>query len=51
MLRIGCSGWTYKDWKGPFYPPEVKDRDWLAFYASRFDTAEINASFFFMPLE
>jgi uncharacterized protein YecE (DUF72 family) len=50
-LRIGCSGWVYKDWKGPFYPPEVKDKDRLAYYATRFDTAEINASFYRLPSE
>jgi uncharacterized protein YecE (DUF72 family) len=50
-LRIGCSGWTYKDWKGPFYPPEVKDRERLEYYATRFDTAEINASFYRLPSE
>jgi uncharacterized protein YecE (DUF72 family) len=50
-LRIGCSGWVYKDWKGPFYPPEVKDKDRLQFYATRFDTAEINASFYRLPSE
>lgn len=50
-LRIGCSGWVYKDWKGPFYPPEVKDKDRLEYYASRFDTAELNASFYRLPSE
>jgi uncharacterized protein YecE (DUF72 family) len=50
-LRIGCSGWVYKDWSGPFYPPEVKDRDRLEHYATRFDTAEINASFYRLPSE
>jgi uncharacterized protein YecE (DUF72 family) len=50
-LRIGCSGWTYKDWKGPFYPPQVPDRARLEYYASRFDTAEINASFYRLPSE
>ena len=48
-LRIGCSGWTYKDWRGPFYPPAVKDRDRLDYYASCFDTAELNASFYRLP--
>jgi len=48
-LRIGCSGWVYKDWRGPFYPPEVKDRERLAWYAGRFDAAEINASFYRLP--
>ena len=50
-LRIGCSGWAYKDWRGPFYPPEVRVKDHLAFYASQFDTAEINASFYRLPTE
>src|SRR6202012_4958932 len=50
-LRIGCSGWAYKDWRGPFYPPEVKVKDHLAYYASRFSTAEINASFYRLPTE
>jgi len=48
-LRIGCSGWAYKDWRGPFYPPEVKDRGRLSWYAARFDTTEINASFYRLP--
>jgi uncharacterized protein YecE (DUF72 family) len=50
-LRIGCSGWTYKDWTGPFYPEGTKDKDRLAYYATRFDTAEINASFYRLPAE
>lgn len=50
-LRIGCSGWSYKDWRGPFYPPEVKAKDQLAYYATRFSTAEINASFYRLPTE
>src|SRR3954453_23403528 len=49
--RIGCSGWTYKDWKGPFYPPATKDALRVESYASRFDTAEINASFYRLPSE
>lgn len=51
QLRIGCSGWTYKDWKGPFYPKETRDADRFAYYATRFDTAEINASFYRLPSE
>jgi uncharacterized protein YecE (DUF72 family) len=50
-VRIGCSGWTYKDWTGPFYPPGTKDRVRLEYYATRFDTAEINASFYRLPSE
>lgn len=50
-LRIGCSGWTYKDWTGPFYPEGTNDRERLQHYATRFDTAEINASFYRLPSE
>jgi uncharacterized protein YecE (DUF72 family) len=50
-VRIGCSGWTYKDWAGPFYPPGTKDRERLEYYATRFDTSEINASFYRLPSE
>src|SRR4051812_24722524 len=50
-LRIGCSGWVYKDWTGPFYPQGTKDRERLEYYATRFDTAEINASFYRLPSE
>lgn len=50
-LRIGCSGWSYRDWAGPFYPPRVKARDRLAWYATRFDTVEINGSFYRLPSE
>src|SRR3569833_4461332 len=50
-VRIGCSGWTYKDWTGPFYPPGAKDRERLEYYATRFDTTEINASFYRLPSE
>ena len=50
-IRVGCSGWVYRPWRGPFYPPEIPQKDWFAFYASRFDTAEINASFYRLPSE
>lgn len=47
--RIGTSGWAYKDWRGPFYPDDVRDRDRLAHISRRFPTLEINASFYRMP--
>ena len=46
---IGTSGFTYDDWKGRFYPPEVKQRAWLEYYAEHFDTVEINTSYYHMP--
>jgi uncharacterized protein YecE (DUF72 family) len=49
--RIGCSGWTYDDWRGPSYPETVRLKDRLAYYASVFDTTEINGSFYRLPSE
>lgn len=51
QVRIGCSGWAYADWKGRFYPETVKLKDRFGFYATRFDTCEINASFYRLPSE
>lgn len=48
-LRIGTSGWHYKDWWGPFYPDEVRKKDALRYYASQFDAAELNAPFYRTP--
>jgi len=50
-VRIGTSGWAYKDWNGPFYPDEVKAKDRLAYISGRFSTLEINASFYRMPTQ
>ena len=47
--RIGCSGWEYKHWKGEFYPSGMPRTAWFAFYASRFDTVEINNTFYRLP--
>ena len=49
-LRIGASGWSYRHWKDRFYPPGTPQKAWLEFYASRFDTVEINASFYYLPV-
>ncbi|THD60085.1 DUF72 domain-containing protein [Phenylobacterium sp.] len=48
-IRIGTSGWSYKSWRGPFYPQALRQKDWLSHYAGRFPTAEINASFYRVP--
>jgi len=45
-VRIGCSGWNYDDWRGDFYPPGVGPSRWLASYAGRFDTVEVNSTFY-----
>jgi uncharacterized protein YecE (DUF72 family) len=48
-LRVGCSGWQYKHWRGDFYPSEIPAARWFEHYAARFDTVEINNSFYRLP--
>lgn len=50
-IHIGTSGWNYKHWKGPFYPGDVAQKKWLPFYAERFQTVELNNSFYQLPAE
>ncbi|MEA3003572.1 MAG: hypothetical protein QOH81_2360 [Sphingomonadales bacterium] len=49
IVRIGCSGWIYRHWRGIFYPEKVPQKDWFAHYAANFDTVEINNSFYRLP--
>ena len=49
-VRIGCSGWVYKHWRGIFYPEGLPQKRWFERYAEEFDTVEINASFYRLPL-
>jgi uncharacterized protein YecE (DUF72 family) len=50
QLRIGCSGWNYPHWRaGVFYPPRLPQREWLRYYAERFDTVELNTTFYRLP--
>jgi uncharacterized protein YecE (DUF72 family) len=48
-IRIGCSGWHYKHWVGPFYPEKLPASKMLAHYLSHFDAVEINNSFYKLP--
>jgi len=48
-IRIGTSGWHYKHWAGNFYPEKLPAAKMLAYYYSRFDTVEINNSFYMLP--
>ncbi len=50
-IRIGTSGWEYDDWRGRFYPTDLSRDDQLRFYAERFDTVEVNATFYRMPTD
>ncbi len=45
-VRIGCSGWMYDSWRGRFYPEGEPKRRWLELYAKRFDTVEVNSTFY-----
>jgi uncharacterized protein YecE (DUF72 family) len=46
---VGCSGWQYKDWRGPVYPDKLPQRLWFRHYATLFDTVELNTTFYRLP--
>lgn len=46
---VGCSGWQYRHWRGSFYPSDLRQACWFEYYASIFDTVEINNSFYRLP--
>ena len=48
-VRIGCSGWSYKDWQGEFYPKGLAAKDYLPYYAKVFNCVEIDSSFYRIP--
>jgi uncharacterized protein YecE (DUF72 family) len=48
-VRVGTSGYSYKEWKGPFYPKDLPAAGFLGFYAAAFETVEINNTFYRMP--
>lgn len=48
-FRIGCSGWSYDDWVGPFYPRETRPQDFLRLYSHVFDCVEIDSTFYRAP--
>jgi uncharacterized protein YecE (DUF72 family) len=48
-VHIGCSGWQYRHWRGDFYPAELPQARWLEYYSERFDTVEINNTFYRLP--
>jgi uncharacterized protein YecE (DUF72 family) len=48
-LHVGTSGWHYDHWQGAFYPKDLASRSWLAYYADRLSTVEINNSFYQLP--
>jgi uncharacterized protein YecE (DUF72 family) len=46
---LGTSGWQYRDWRGPVYPPGLKQAQWLEHYVTLFDTVEVNNAFYRLP--
>ena len=48
---IGTSGWHYEHWRGLFYPEGLAKPGWLKFYAEKFNTLELNNSFYHLPTE
>lgn len=48
---VGTSGYSYKEWKGTFYPDKLPQKEMLSYYAQRFTTVEVNNTFYRMPRE
>jgi uncharacterized protein YecE (DUF72 family) len=48
-LRVGTSSWSEDDWRGPFYPPDARPREFLTHYSRVFDTVECDATFYAVP--
>lgn len=48
-ILIGTSGYDYPEWKGVFYPADLKRKDFLAYYATQFNALELNNTFYNMP--
>jgi uncharacterized protein YecE (DUF72 family) len=48
-ILVGTCGWSYRDWRGPFYPPKLPQRSWLDFYAEHFATLELDNAFYRLP--
>jgi uncharacterized protein YecE (DUF72 family) len=48
-VRTGCSGWSYKQWVGTFYPLKAKPKDYLRLYSAAFDCVEVDSSFYRIP--
>jgi len=48
-LHVGTMGWSYSFWKGNFYPNELASRDFLAYYSTKFNTVEVDSTFYRIP--
>jgi uncharacterized protein YecE (DUF72 family) len=50
-VLIGTSGFSYKHWRGTFYPEGLAQKNWLGYYCERFSTVELNVTFYRLPKE
>jgi hypothetical protein len=48
-VRVGCSGWNYRDWRGVVYPEALRADQWFDHYRTMFDTVEVNNTFYRLP--
>jgi uncharacterized protein YecE (DUF72 family) len=48
-IKVGTSGWSYPSWRPEFYPEGLQPAEFLAFYAERFDTVELNSTGYRLP--
>lgn len=48
-IRIGTSGFSYDDWRGYFYPEDIQKGEMLSYYAGRFNTVEVNSTYYAIP--
>jgi len=49
QISIGCTGWGYDGWQGPFYPKNLSKSDFLRHYSGIFDITEVNSTFYATP--
>ncbi len=50
-LHLGTIGWSYNFWKGKFYPNKTASKDFLSYYATKYDTVEVDSTFYRIPTE
>jgi len=50
-LHLGTSDWSYNFWRGAFYPNKTASKDYLAYYATQFNTVEVDSTFYLIPTQ
>ena len=49
MIEVGTCGFSYRDWRGVFYPESISDREMLEWYATQFSVVELDFTYYRMP--